>query len=153
MLGGVSRGVGGAGWASAWPLWLHASLCLVVNVRDEHNNMCNIVSVARPWCTGSDLILFIIKEPDTARRGTLAAPAPSLGHTSLTVIANSNLDGETVTGRCAAPSGRIWVISGSLTLSLVRLWTLATHMLTAGPTSLLIHALGSFTFRIRAVTQ
>ena len=110
MLGGVSRGAGGA---SAWPLWLHASLCLVVNVRDEHNNLCNIVSVARPWCTGSDLILFIIKEPDTARRGTLAAPAPSLGHTSLTVI--SNLDGETVTGRCAAPSGRIWVISGSLT--------------------------------------
>ena len=63
------------------------------------------------------------------------------------------LDDETTIGRCAAPSGRIWVISGSLTSSPVRLWTLATHMLTAGPTSLLIHALGSFTFRIRTVTQ
>ena len=35
------------------------SLRLVVNMRDEHNSMRNIVSVARPWCTGSDLILFI----------------------------------------------------------------------------------------------
>ena len=45
--------------ASARPLSLHASLGLVVNMRDEHNNMCNFVSVARPWCTGSDSILFI----------------------------------------------------------------------------------------------
>ena len=28
--------------ASARPLSLHASLGLVVNMRDEHNNMCNI---------------------------------------------------------------------------------------------------------------
>ena len=58
-LGGVSRGVCGSGGASARPLCLHASLCLVVNMRDEHNNMCNIVSVAREWCTGSASILFI----------------------------------------------------------------------------------------------
>ena len=58
-LGGVSRGVCGPGWGLCSALSLHASLCLVVNMRDEHNNMCNIVSVARPWCTGSDSILFI----------------------------------------------------------------------------------------------
>ena len=58
-LGGVSRGVCGSGGASARPLCSHASLCLVVNMRDEHNNMYNIVSVARQWCMGSDLILFI----------------------------------------------------------------------------------------------
>ena len=61
---------------------------------------------------------------------------------------NSNLDDETTIGRCAAASGRIRVISGSLTLYLARLWTLATHMLTAGPTSLPIPA-WQFHFRIR----
>ena len=58
-LGGVSRGVCGPGWGLCSALSLHASLGLVVNMRDEHNNMCNFVSVARQWCTGSDVILFI----------------------------------------------------------------------------------------------
>ena len=58
------------------------------------------------------------------------------------------VDDETTIGRCAAPSGRIRVISGSLTSSLARSWTPATHMLTAGPTSLPIPA-WQFHFRIR----
>ena len=49
-LGGVSRGVCGPGWGLCSALSLHASLCLVVNLRDE---------LARQWCMGSDLILFI----------------------------------------------------------------------------------------------
>ena len=47
-LGGVSRGVCGPGWGLCSALSLHASLCHVVNMRDEHDNMCIIVSVARP---------------------------------------------------------------------------------------------------------
>ena len=35
----------GPGWGLCSAPSLHASLCLVVNMRDEHNNMCNIVSV------------------------------------------------------------------------------------------------------------
>ena len=58
-LGGVGRGVCGPGWGLCSALSLHASLCLVVNMRGGHNNMYNIVSVARQWCMGSDLILFI----------------------------------------------------------------------------------------------
>ena len=57
--GGVGRGGCGPGWGLCSAPSLHASLCLVVNMRDEHNNMSNIVSGARPWCTGSALILFI----------------------------------------------------------------------------------------------
>ena len=58
-LGGVSRGVCGPGWGLCSALSLHASLCHVVNMRDEHDNMCIIVSVAREWRTGSDSILLI----------------------------------------------------------------------------------------------
>ena len=57
--GGVSRGVFGPRWGLCSALSLHASLCVVVNMRGGHNNMCNIVSVAREWCTGSASILFI----------------------------------------------------------------------------------------------
>ena len=74
---------GGVGWVvgrGAWDVWearfaswasrgallrpsrrsirrahLHVfGACLVVNVCDEHSNMCNIMSVARQWSTGSD---------------------------------------------------------------------------------------------------
>ena len=58
-LGGVGRGVCSPGWGLCSAPPLHASLCVVVNMRGGHNNMCNIVSVAREWCTGSASILFI----------------------------------------------------------------------------------------------
>ena len=77
----------------------------------------------------------------SAEVGCRSGPAAEPGSYTNDPRYNVTLDDETTIGRCAAPSGRIRVISGSLTSSPVRLWTLATHMLTAGPTSLLIHAL------------
>ena len=58
-LGGVGRGVCSPGWGLCSAPPLHASLCVVVNMRGGHNNMCNLVSVAREWRTGSASILFI----------------------------------------------------------------------------------------------
>ena len=60
VLGGVSRGVGGAGGASAWPLSLHASLCLVVNMRDVNIIIYVLfMCTARQWPTGSALLIFL----------------------------------------------------------------------------------------------
>ena len=82
-LKGVGRGVCGPGLGLCSARSLHASLCLVVNMRDEHNNTSNNVSVARQWCMGSDLILFIrarYSQPGGggARPGLWRLPRPVL---------------------------------------------------------------------------
>ena len=73
---------------------------------------------------------------------------PDRRESLICIVLILTLDDETTISRCAVPSGRIRVISGSLTLSSARSWTSATHMLTAGPTSLPIPA-WQFHFRIR----